>query len=99
MFGDLRDLPVPTHSFPTRRFSDLFPYFRFTGILVKRIYDQADRVAARHPEIEFVKAPYLNDHPLVFDTFADRVREIVEGANLMNCQMCKYREQIGRAHV
>ena len=72
----------------------VFPYFLFTGILVERIYANTDRVAARHPEIEFVKAPYLNDHPLVIDTFAERVREILEGANTMNCQMCKYREQV-----
>lgn len=71
----------------------VFPYFLFTGILVQRIYDATDRVAERHPEIEFVKAPYLNDHPLVIETFADRVGEILEGANNMNCQMCKYREQ------
>ena len=36
----------------------VFPYFLFTGILVKRIYDYTDAVAARHPEIEFVKAGY-----------------------------------------
>jgi len=28
--------------------------------------------SARHPEIEFVKAPYLNDHTLVLDSFAER---------------------------
>ena len=72
----------------------VFPYFLFTGILVKRIYDAADRVAARHPEIEFVKAPYLNDHPGVLDSFAERVQEILDGENLMNCKLCKYREQI-----
>jgi sirohydrochlorin cobaltochelatase len=72
----------------------VFPYFLFTGILVQRIYEAADKVAARHPEIEFVKAPYLNDHPLVLETFVDRVREILDGQNLMNCQLCKYREQI-----
>ena len=72
----------------------VFPYFLFTGVLVKRIYSQTDEVAAVHPEIQFVKAPYLNDHPLVLDTFQDRVREIVEGQALMNCQMCKYREQV-----
>ncbi len=72
----------------------VFPYFLFTGILIKRIYDYTDAVAARHPEIEFIKASYLNDHPLVIETFADRVREILEGANNMNCQMCKYREQV-----
>ncbi|NMM45260.1 sirohydrochlorin chelatase [Rhodospirillaceae bacterium KN72] len=72
----------------------VFPYFLFTGILVQRIYDYTDKVAARHPDIEFVKAGYLNDHPKVMDTFADRVAEILDGANLMNCQMCKYRAQV-----
>jgi len=72
----------------------VFPYFLFTGVLVKRIYEHSDRVAARHPEISFVKAGYLNDHPLVLDAFAERVEEILAGANLMNCKMCKYREQI-----
>ncbi len=72
----------------------VFPYFLFTGILVERIYAATDAVAARHPDIAFFKAPYLNDHPLVVDTFVERVHEILTGANLMNCQMCKYREQI-----
>jgi sirohydrochlorin cobaltochelatase len=72
----------------------VFPYFLFTGVLVRRIYDYTDAVATRHPEIEFVKAPYLNDHPLVLDTFAERVREIQDGTNLMNCQLCKYRAQV-----
>jgi sirohydrochlorin cobaltochelatase len=72
----------------------VFPYFLFTGILVKRIYDSTDLVAARHPDIEFVKAPYLNDHPLVVEAFLDRIEEIVAGTNVMNCQMCKYRDQI-----
>jgi sirohydrochlorin cobaltochelatase len=71
----------------------VFPYFLFTGVLVKRIYDIADEMAARHPEVEFLKASYLNDHPLVLDAFAERVREILDGDNAMNCQMCKYREQ------
>ena len=72
----------------------VFPYFLFTGVLVKRIYDETDRVAADHPEIEFLKAPYLNDHPLVLDCFTERVSEAMEGAPAMNCQLCKYRERI-----
>ncbi|MBT3353165.1 MAG: sirohydrochlorin chelatase [Nitrospinaceae bacterium] len=71
----------------------VFPYFLFTGILVQRIYDHTDLVAARHPDIEFIKAGYLNDHPLVLDCFAERVQEILDGTNNMNCQLCKYREQ------
>ena len=72
----------------------VFPYFLFTGVLVKRIYDYTDKVAARHLGVEFVKAGYLNDHPLVIDTFVDRVQEILEGTGNMNCQMCKYRNQV-----
>jgi len=72
----------------------VFPYFLFTGVLVKRIYSHTDLVAADHPEIAFVKAGYLNDHRLVLDTFEDRVEETRVGQALMNCQMCKYREQV-----
>ena len=71
----------------------VFPYFLFTGILVQRIYHYTDIVAAKYPEIEFIKASYLNDHPLVLDAFAERVEEIRNGENNMNCQLCKYREQ------
>jgi sirohydrochlorin cobaltochelatase len=72
----------------------VFPYFLFTGVLVKRIYAECDLVAADHPEIEFLKAPYLRDHPLVLDAFLDRVNEMVDGEPAMNCQLCKYRTQI-----
>lgn len=72
----------------------VFPYFLFTGILVKRIYAETDAVAARYPGIDFVKAPYLRDHPSVLDAFAERVEEIRTGNPAMNCQLCKYRTQI-----
>jgi sirohydrochlorin cobaltochelatase len=72
----------------------VFPYFLFTGILVKRIYEETDAVAAAFPNIEFIKAPYLRDHPLVLDAFAERVEEIRVGNPVMNCQLCKYRTQI-----
>jgi sirohydrochlorin cobaltochelatase len=72
----------------------VFPYFLFTGVLVRRIYDYTDIVAARHPDIEFIKAPYLNDHPMVIETFMERIDEIRRGDNNMNCQLCKYREQV-----
>ena len=72
----------------------VFPYFLFTGVLVKRIYRHVDEAAARNPGVEFVKAGYLNDHPLVYETFVERVDEILEGRNLMNCQLCMFREQV-----
>jgi sirohydrochlorin cobaltochelatase len=72
----------------------VFPYFLFTGVLVKRIYLQTDTVAALFPEIEFVKALYLRDHEGVLGTFRDRVVELADGQPAMNCQLCKYRTQI-----
>ena len=66
----------------------VFPYFLFTGILVRRIYDWVDEAAANHPEIEFLKASYLNDHDLLIDTFVERVEEALTGDNAMNCQLC-----------
>src|SRR4029453_16517588 len=49
----------------------VFPYFLFTAFLVRRLYARTDEVAARHPWIEFIKAGYLSDHPLVLETFAE----------------------------
>ena len=72
----------------------VFPYFLFTGILVRRIYDWADAAQKSHPDVEILKAGYLNDHPLLIETFIDRVGEMLSGENVMNCQLCKYREQI-----
>src|SRR5438552_174120 len=72
----------------------VFPYFLFTGVLVKRIYAQTEAVAVRFPEIEFVKALYLRDHLEVIDAFVERVAEFDAGDPMMNCQLCKYRTQI-----
>ena len=72
----------------------VFPYFLFTGVLVKRIYSQTDTVAALFPEIDFVKALYLRDHEGVLGAFCDRVDELRDGQPTMNCQLCKYRTQI-----
>ncbi|TMJ74880.1 MAG: sirohydrochlorin chelatase [Alphaproteobacteria bacterium] len=62
----------------------VFPYFLFTGVLVKRIYAQTDQAAARFPGMGFVKAPYLRDHPKVIDAFVERVVEIEGGDPNMN---------------
>ena len=72
----------------------MFPYFLFSGILIDRIYGFSDAVAKQNPEIEFVKARYLGDHPKVLQTFAERVTEIISGQTAMNCSMCKYRTQV-----
>jgi len=72
----------------------VFPYFLFTGRLVKKIYQWADDYAAKHPDVTVVNAPYLNDHPKVIDTFVEKFEQISEGNANMNCQLCQYRVQI-----
>jgi len=77
----------------------VFPYFLFSGILVTRIYNWADEAAAANPDVELLKASYLNDHPRVIDAFIGRMEDALNGAGVMNCQLCKYREQIiGHEH-
>ncbi len=72
----------------------VFPYFLFSGVLVSRIASHSERVAADHPEIDFVQASYLGDHVDVVDTFVERVHEVVRGDTAMNCSLCKYRAQV-----
>jgi sirohydrochlorin cobaltochelatase len=72
----------------------VFPYFLFSGVLVSRIVQHSRRVAADHPEIEFLKAGYLGDHPEVLATFRERVADVLRGDTDMNCSLCKYRTQV-----
>jgi len=72
----------------------VFPYFLFTGILIDRIYGFTDQVAAQHPDIQFVKAGYLNDHPKVLETFAERILEQQGDVAVPNCGICAYRTQV-----
>ena len=72
----------------------VFPYFLFSGVLVSRIRQHSDRVAEDHPEISFLHAGYLGDHPDVLGTFRERVEEVLRGDTDMNCSLCKYRAQV-----
>jgi sirohydrochlorin cobaltochelatase len=70
------------------------PYFLFSGVLVSRILSHTQRVAVDHPEVEFLTTSYLGDHPLVLDTFRERVLDVLRGDTDMNCSLCKYRAQV-----
>jgi sirohydrochlorin cobaltochelatase len=72
----------------------VFPFFLFSGVLIRRIHARIAAAAAAHPGIEFVTAPYLKDHPLVLDSLVARVEETLGGSPAMNCQLCKYRERM-----
>ncbi len=72
----------------------VFPYFLFSGVLVSRIRQHTALVAADHPGLEFIEASYLGDHPLVVETFRERIDEVLRGDTQMNCSLCKYRAQV-----
>ena len=57
----------------------VMPYFLFSGTLVDRVYAATDEAAEKYPQIEFIKAPYLNAHPLIVETFSDRIIQALEG--------------------
>jgi precorrin-8X/cobalt-precorrin-8 methylmutase len=72
----------------------VLPFMLFDGILVKRIYDAADALAERHPEIDVLKTHYMGVHPDLVDVFIERSSEGINGRAHMNCSLCKYRVQI-----
>jgi precorrin-8X/cobalt-precorrin-8 methylmutase len=72
----------------------VIPFFLFDGILVKRIYEAAESLQEREPELEVLKAIYLGVHPNVADVLIARAQEAIEGRAEMNCSLCKYRVQI-----
>ena len=72
----------------------VFPYLLFTGRLVEQINATVADYQNRYPEVQAVVAPYLNAHPLVVETFLERLTEAENGAARMNCQVCSYRTLI-----
>lgn len=72
----------------------VFPYFLFSGVLISRIHKYTEKVANDFPDIQFQSAKYLADHPLVIDTFIERINEVLVGGDTsMNCSLCKYRSE------
>jgi len=72
----------------------LLPYFLFSGVLVARVRDHAMRVSNENTDVQFLNASYLSDHDLVIDTFIERIQEVLNGENFMNCALCKYRSNL-----
>ena len=72
----------------------LLPYFLFSGVLVSRVRAHSLRVSNENPDIQFLNASYLSDQDLVIDTFIERIHEVLNGENFMNCALCKYRSNL-----
>ncbi|MGB1011490.1 MAG: sirohydrochlorin chelatase [Thiolinea sp.] len=76
------------------------PYFLFTGRLIDRIYDYVDVVAAKHPEVEFLKAHYLKDQEHVLETFMARVKECETGEFVDDHDLMRsFKERLARGEV
>lgn len=67
------------------------PYFLFTGVLERRIRDQAAAWAAEHADVEVVDAGHLGPDAAVADLVLARADEAGAGAAIANCDTCQYR--------
>jgi sirohydrochlorin cobaltochelatase len=72
----------------------VLPYLLFTGVLDRRIRSWAEAAGDRHAGIRWVVAPYLGAHPEIVSLYAERVAEMLHGANVMNCRLCQYRSPL-----
>jgi len=72
----------------------LLPYFLFSGVLVSRVREHSMRVSNDNPGFQFLNASYLSDQDLVIETFIERIHEVLNGENFMNCALCKYRSNL-----
>jgi sirohydrochlorin cobaltochelatase len=72
----------------------VFPYLLFNGCLVERIQATVAEHGMAHPAARTAVAPYLNVHPLLIETFLERLAEAENGAARMNCQFCAYRTPV-----
>lgn len=77
----------------------VLPYFLFTGLLVKKIFDVSAQQQLQYPEAQVVCLPEMGLHPQLFGVLRDREIETQMGQVQMNCEMCKFRlAAIGNGH-
>jgi sirohydrochlorin cobaltochelatase len=69
----------------------VLPYFLFTGLLVKKIFDMTAQQQALFPDISMTCLPEMGLHPQLFKILRERELETQLGQVQMNCEMCKFR--------
>ncbi|KJH70118.1 sirohydrochlorin chelatase [Aliterella atlantica] len=69
----------------------VLPYFLFTGVLVKKIFDITAAQQQQYPEIEMTCLPEMGMHSQLFSVLRERELETQLGQVQMNCEMCKFR--------
>jgi sirohydrochlorin cobaltochelatase len=77
----------------------VLPYFLFTGVLPRRVAEQARAWAGGHPAVRVEVAEVLGDCAALADLVIERYREALAGDIRMNCDTCMYRIALpGHAH-
>ena len=71
----------------------VLPVFLFTGILLKKIYDQVDSFKTNTAK-ELLYTSSFECDELMLQAIDERIEEAENGNPNMNCQLCKYRKQI-----
>ena len=87
------DIPSVLNTYAAQHPGFEITYGRELGVDLKMLRAAGDRIAegiAASPR----KIPHAETLLLVVETFVDRIQEMLVGQNLMNCAMCKYREQV-----
>ena len=69
----------------------VLPYFLFTGVLVKKIFEIAAQQQAQFPYIEVACLPEMGNHPHLLNVLRRREIETQRAQVAMNCEMCKFR--------
>ncbi len=69
----------------------VLPYFLFTGVLVKKIFDITAQQQEQYPDISMTCLPEMGIDPQLLELLRDREIETQLGQVQMNCEMCKFR--------
>ena len=69
----------------------VLPYFLFTGVLVKKIFDITAQQQEKYPHISMTCLPEMGSHPKLLELLREREVETQLGEVKMNCEMCKFR--------
>ncbi len=69
----------------------VLPYFLFTGVLVKKIFDITAQQQEQYPEIQMTCLPEMGIQQQLLQLLREREIETQLGQVQMNCEMCKFR--------
>lgn len=69
----------------------VLPYFLFTGVLVKKIFDMTAQQQSLHPQVQMDCLPEMGIDSELLYLLRDREIETQLGQVQMNCEACKFR--------